>query len=114
MNIVNKPQTLKGENTIKGAKGIKVKVLFQRLHMTFEVPMKSNNKQKKSNKTKKMNEGVQFFASLMAMTTHKMGEKSLESVGKLEALESFKRRKTKDKIGRGSGRVVASLKGNGH
>ncbi len=60
-----------------------------------------------------MNEGVPFFASLMATTTDKMGKKSLESVGKLEALESFKRKKTKDKMGRGSGRVVASLEGNG-
>jgi hypothetical protein len=34
-----------------------------------------------------------FFASLMATTTHKMGKKNLESVGKLEALESFKRKK---------------------
>ncbi len=33
MNIVNKPQTLNHENTIKGAKGIKVKVLFQ--HVSF-------------------------------------------------------------------------------
>ncbi len=60
-----------------------------------------------------MNEGVPFFASLMATTIHKMGEKNFESVGKLEALESFKRKKTKDKMGRGSGKVVASPKGNG-
>jgi len=31
----------------------------------------------------------------------------------LEALESFKRKKTKDKMGRGNGRVVVSLEGNG-
>jgi hypothetical protein len=49
----------------------------------------------------------------MAMTIHKMRKKNLEIVGKFEALESFKRRKPKDKIGRGSGRVVASPKGNG-
>jgi hypothetical protein len=42
-----------------------------------------------------------------------MGKKNLENVGKLEALESFKRKKTKDNMGRGSGRVVASPKGNG-
>jgi hypothetical protein len=76
--------------------------------------MKATTSPKKNTHThtKKMNEGVPFFASLMA-TTDKMGKKSLESVGKLEALESFKRKKTKDKMGRGSGRVVASLEGNG-
>jgi len=31
----------------------------------------------------------------------------------LEALESFKRKKTKDKMGRGNGRVVTNLEGNG-
>ncbi len=46
-----------------------------------------------------MNEGVPFFASLMATTTDKMGKKSLESVGKLEALESFKREKNKRQNG---------------
>ncbi len=41
-----------------------------------------------------MNEGVPFFASWTAMTTHKTkGEKNLESVGKLGALENFKRKK---------------------
>jgi hypothetical protein len=50
-----------------------------------------------------MNEGVPFFAALMAMTTHKMGKINLESVGKLEPLESFKK----------SGKVVPSPKGNG-
>jgi hypothetical protein len=54
-----------------------------------------------------------FFASLMAMTTHKMGKKSLESVGKLKHWRASREKKTKDKIGRGSGRVVVSLKGNG-
>jgi hypothetical protein len=56
--------------------------------------------EKKSNKTKKMNEGVPFFASWTAMTTHKTkGEKNLESVGKLGALENFKRKKKRAKWG---------------
>jgi hypothetical protein len=33
MNLL-KANSLKGENMVKGAKGAKVKVLFQRLHMT--------------------------------------------------------------------------------
>jgi hypothetical protein len=49
----------------------------------------------------------------MAMTTHKTREKNLEIVGKFEALKSFNRKKPRDKMGRGSGRVVASLEGNG-
>ncbi len=60
-----------------------------------------------------MNAWVPFFASLMAMTTHKTREKNLEIVGKFEALKSFNRKKPRDKMGRGSGRVVASLEGNG-
>jgi len=44
--------------------------------------MKSNNKEKKSNKTKKKNVEVPSFASLMAMRTHKTkGGKNLENVG---------------------------------
>jgi hypothetical protein len=60
---------------------------------------KQQQAQEKKKQTKKMNEGVPFFASLMATTTDKMGKKSLESVGKLEALESFKREKNKRQNG---------------
>ncbi len=57
---------------------------------------------------------VPFFASLMAMTTHKTkGGKNLEYVGTWSIGELQEKKKKKDKMGRGNGRVVASLEGNG-
>ncbi len=74
----------------------------------------SYEKQQEENKTKKMNEGVPFFVFLMAMTTHKMGGKNLESVGNFEAFESFKRKKQKTKWGEEVGRLWLIQKEMGH
>lgn len=60
-----------------------------------------------------MNAWVPFFASLMAMTTHKIkGGKNLQNVGTW-SIGELQEKKTKDKMGRGNGRVVTNLEGNG-